>query len=169
MPNRKVDVIDSEFTRLVNEIQNSTDFQLVYKLHKAFLITVSRLAFIDHIAVLEVIEKILMISVRFMALCRVKFMQESKLYKYPEQLFNSRARKDHIQQVNSSKTSDGNNFLSKFRFDVPIVIPYEEITAIKTDYLKHVEQLFKIMARVDNHLFLFRLDFNSYFSKLFNE
>jgi hypothetical protein len=153
----QVDVVDSEFSQMMIEIKESRSFQIVYKIHKRFLASLSKLSFIDNNTVMEVLERILLCCVRFIAICRLKFQQEFDLYNFKDQ-FHSTSRRvssDPIKEITEMKK--------------PLVIPNEEVTAIKNDFLNQVGYLFKIMNRFDNQVLLFRLDFNSYFSKLFNE
>ena len=48
----------------------------------------------------------------------------------------------------------------------PVVIPPEEIDAINKEFISQITYLFSILRKVENRGFIFRLDFNSFFSSL---
>ena len=68
----QVDVIDSEFSVLMKEVEAATDFQVVLRAHRNFLASLVRLAMVDNIAIQEAIERILQVCLRFVAVCRIR-------------------------------------------------------------------------------------------------
>lgn len=194
----QVDVIDSEFCQFLNYIQSlnhnqanenqnnnnncginqnisstssssSNHFQKVYKVHKEFLSKICRLSFIDNVSVMDCIDKILLICLRYIVICRLKLSQE-------DQLINNRYHRDsgnHSNKANNTNTTrmngNGNNgHNNRSNNNIPVIIPIEEFMAIKKDFLTRVEYLFRIMNKLESQNFLFRLDFNGCFTNLFN-
>jgi len=163
----QVDVVDSEFCQLMDGIRSAQEFQLVYKLHKRFLATVCRLSFVDNAIIKESIDKILATCVRFIALCRLKFRQETDMLSFQQQnnryvaSFSklSRGGNDRVNSIipNNSATS----------LQPPLIIPPQELTSIKSDFMGQIGYLFKAVSSLDDQKFLYRLDFNGYFSKQF--
>ena len=168
----QVDVVDSEFCeflKIVESIDNdqnkqvsSNNFQKVYKSHREFLVAVTRLSFIDNASICDVIDKILLICIRFITLCRLKLMQDEQLLSPNSNSLSEEGREIPKMNHNGALKPDNTS-------TVPVIIPMEEIMAIKKDFLKRVEYLFKIVNKLESQRFLFRLDFNGYFTNLFNE
>lgn len=53
--------------------------------------------------------------------------------------------------------------------NAPIFVPPEEFEFIRKDFVAHVASLFQLMRKVESRGFIFRLDFNNYFSTLIAE
>lgn len=127
----QVDVIDSEFSLLKEQISSASDFQAVLKSHRNFVSNTLRMSMVDNATVQEGVERILQVCLRFIALCRLLHQQEEG--------------------------------------DVPpesvVVIPPEEVEAIKKDFFSQISYLFAVMRKIENRGFIFRLDFNSFFSQ----
>lgn len=52
---------------------------------------------------------------------------------------------------------------------IPVIIPPEEIEAVKKEFFTQISYLFQIMRKVENRGFIFRLDFNGYLSNMAQE
>jgi Gamma tubulin complex component C-terminal len=74
--NDKVDVVDSEFSTLIEEIEAATEFQTVLRAHRNFIAAVTRLSSVDNLTVQEAIERVLQVCLRFIAVCRLLHQQE---------------------------------------------------------------------------------------------
>lgn len=155
----QIDVVDSEFCQLMDDgIRSAQEFQQVYKLHKRFLGTVCRLSFVDNTIVKESIEKILTSCVRFIALCRLKLRQESDMLSYQSRVTSRSKLQGGIKSVSSNDTALPS---------LPLIIPAQELKSIKSDFMSQIGYLFKAVSSLDDQKFLYRLDFNGYFSKQF--
>ena len=165
----QVDVVDSEFCQLMDGIRSAQEFQLVYKLHKRFLATVCRLSFVDNVIIRESIDKILATCVRFIALCRLKLRQETEMLSFQQQhkdryVAASFSKISHRESKAKSSIPNNNDATS---LQPPLIIPPQELTSIKSDFMGQIGYLFKAISSLDDQKFLYRLDFNGYFSKQF--
>lgn len=133
----QVDVIDSEFCLLKDHMATASNFQDVLMAHRNFLSSVLRLSLVDNLTVKEGIERVFHVCLRFIAVCRLLHQQED--------LVIGKTTNEKIQ---------------------PIVIPHEEIEAIRKDFFSQISYLFAIMRKVESKGFMFRLDFNSYLSNI---
>ena len=52
---------------------------------------------------------------------------------------------------------------------LPVIIPPQEVQALRKEFFTQISYLFQVMRKVDNRGFMFRLDFNGYLSALANE
>jgi hypothetical protein len=86
----------------------------------------------------EGMERIFHVCLRFIAVCRLLHQQENIV----------------IGKTKNEKTLP------------PIVIPHEEIEAIRKDFFSQISYLFAIMRKVESKGFMFRLDFNGYLSNI---
>jgi len=136
----QVDVVDSEFSSLQEQMIKASNFQDVLLAHRNFLSSVLRLSLVDNITVQEGIERVFHVCLRFVAVCRILHQQED--------IIIGKSKNDKI---------------------APIVIPPEEIEAIRKDFFSQISYLFAIMRKVENRGFMFRLDFNSYLSNIIAE
>ena len=136
----QVDVVDSEFCSLQEQMTKASNFQDVLLAHRNFLSSVLRLSLVDNITVQEGIERVFHVCLRFVAVCRILHQQED--------IIVGKSKNDKI---------------------APIVIPSEEIEAIRKDFFSQISYLFAIMRKVENRGFMFRLDFNSYLSNIVAE
>lgn len=140
----QVDVVDSEFCLLQEQMTKASNFQDVLLAHRNFLSSILRLSLVDNITVQEGIERVFHVCLRFVAICRILHQQE-----------------DYII---GNKSNNNDNTTT-----IPIVIPPEEIEAIRKDFFSQISYLFAIMRKVENRGFMFRLDFNSYLSDLISD
>jgi hypothetical protein len=99
---------------------------------------------IDNLIVQEGIERVLQITLRFIAVF--------KLINSSEDTFERR-------QSTESGTS------STMKTD-QIIVPTEEIDDISREFFTQVSYLYQVMRKVENRGFIFRLDFNGYLSNL---
>jgi hypothetical protein len=75
----QVDVVDSEFCALQEEVNTATDFRTVLQAHRGFLATVLRLSLVDNLSLQEAVEKVLHICLRFVAVCRLQQQADEDL------------------------------------------------------------------------------------------
>lgn len=129
--------MDTEFNELMNEVNNSNDFQTVLRAHKKFISSVVRMSYIDNTIVQDSIERILQICLRFLSV--------SDLYRRNEELSTS---------LGSSSSG----------MDEILYLPSEELEAIQKDFFLQVSYLLQLMKKIENRGFVFRLDFNGYLS-----
>jgi hypothetical protein len=95
----QVDVIDSEFTTLVAEIESPSDFQIILRAHRNFLASLVRLAMVDNTAIQEAIERILQVCLRFVAVYRIRKQDEAAaVYIIPQEEMDS-IQKDFYSHV----------------------------------------------------------------------
>ena len=52
---------------------------------------------------------------------------------------------------------------------LPVVVPPEELEAIKKEFFSQIAFLFSVARKIENRGFMFRLDFNGYLSSLMQE
>ena len=133
-------MIDSEFCEFQKLVLGAAEFQTVLRGHRTFLAAVARLSLIENSTVQDSIERILHCCIRFIALCRVINEEDG---------FNA-------EQVKPSSVDRR----------IPVVIPIDEIAAVRSDFISQVSFLFQIMRKVENRGFMFRLDFNGFLSSL---
>lgn len=138
----QVDCIDSEFIVLQKELDGATDFQVVLQAHKNFLSSVLRVSMVDHLSAQEGIDRVLQTCLRFIAVCRLLQQQEGNDISSPSY------KEEAVPRMNL----------------LPVVIPPEELEAIRKDFFSHCNYLFQIIRKVDNRGFMFRLDFNNFLS-----
>lgn len=67
----QVDVIDSEFTVLMKDVNAAKDFQTVLKANRNFLVSVVNLSMVENTAIQEAIERILQVCLRFVSVCKL--------------------------------------------------------------------------------------------------
>jgi len=162
-----VDVIDSEYSAFQKAVSTATDFQVVLKAHKNFIVNVLRLSLLDNSSIQEGIERILQVDLlmksfqtilsnlvkvclRFVAVCRLLHHSEEAEYNQDTSHENNRRNpKTHGYVINP-----------------PIYVPPEEFISIQKDFYSQVTFLFQIMRKVDSRGFMFRLDFNGFISKV---
>lgn len=125
-------------------MKEACDFQTVLRAHRNFVAAIVRLSMIDNLIVQEGIERVLQITLRFIAVF--------KLINSSEDTFERR-------QSTESGTS------STMKTD-QIIVPTEEIDDISREFFTQVSYLYQVMRKVENRGFIFRLDFNGYLSNL---
>lgn len=128
----QVDVVDSEYVRLIEELSQANDFQMVLRLHRSYLANVLRLMCLDHVNIQETFERLFHLCIRFICL-------------------------HHLQQQSLEENAS---------HEPPIVIPTEEMEDIYKEFIQQIAMLLQLMKKLDTRGFLFRLDFNNYFSNL---
>lgn len=191
-----MDVIDSEFSILMEEVESAVDMQAVLKSHRNFLATVARSSFIDNISVQESIDRIMQVCLRFLSIFHLVQQDE----KYPmddsamgESFTFQMSYEDNLISPTSSPKKSGvvsspsglNNLMNsilnpdylpktgsiaaKSLHKLPIIIPTEELDAVRKEFFTQVSFLFHLMSKVDNKGFMFRLDFNGYLSQVVAE
>lgn len=131
----QVDVIDSEFMELQSQLSRCDNFQGVLRHHRSFIASIVRLSMVDNSTVQEAIDRVLHVSLRFIAVCRILHLQEEKVD-------------------------------NKIRVPGFVIIPPEEISSIRKDFFTQITFLFTILRQVETRGFLFRIDFNGYFSSM---
>lgn len=136
-----MDVIDSEFSLLQTELAKACNFQEVLKAHRIFLGTVCRLSLVDNSMIQECIEKVLHCCTRFVSL--------SKLL-----------REDSEPVLIRDPTPGTCQIVPDAR------ISPEEMDFIRSDFFTQIAFLFSAMRRTENRGFLFRLDFNGFYSSM---
>lgn len=114
-----------------------SDLQTILKGHREFLANILNLGMVENTLVQEGIDRILQICLRFIALCWLALKEEEEEEKFNEKYV-------HIDSDIFAK----------------------ELEAIRKDFYTQTSYLFQIMRKVENRGFLFRLDFNGYFSSL---
>ena len=172
-------MVDSEYCALHREVLEAVEFQAVLRAHKNFLSGVLRLSLIDNVSVQEGLERILQVCLRFVAACRLRHQAEFLV----EPIFTpakptKQAPTRHDKPFRKARNSDvpephspmaggaGRGGIATAAAVPPIFMPPEEFGYIHKDFISHVSSLFQIMRKVESRGFIFRLDFNSYFSNL---
>jgi Gamma tubulin complex component C-terminal len=187
----QVDVVDSEFCTLQEEIESAGEFQSVLRAHRNFIASVTRLSSVDNLTVQEAIERVLQVCLRFIAICRLLHQQEdhevsrgwsADPLQSPDPLLSPSSRHDDSgADPESTGNNDGTNNIaspgspsddltnSRRRRQLPVIIPPEEIDGVRKEFFTQISYLFQVMRKVENRGFMFRLDFNGYLSELAND
>lgn len=146
----QVDVVDSEYAVLMDNLQQAMNFHDAAKAHKQFLSAVLRSTMVDNAAVQENIEKMLHVCLRFLAVCA---------------LMKSNSDGDYTLSFASGSHAAASAAAST-ELPVPVLVPSSELTDIHEEYVMYMSVLFQSLAKMDNRGFLFRLDFNGHLSAL---
>lgn len=160
----QVDVIDSEFNTLLQEVIHVDDVQVVLRCHRNYLTNLVRMSFLDNMTVQDSLDRIFQICLRFVSVFRILEQQWNAESSEDEPA----SRADEVESLFSSMTS---SMVSQQQqrpsawIRVPPFVPVEEFEAIRKDFFSQVNYLFQIMSRIDSKGFIFRLDFNGYFSQ----
>lgn len=191
-----MDVIDSEFSELLKTVNEAVDMQIVLKTHRIFLSNVSKMSFIDNVNIQESFDRILQVCLRFISLCQLLYLDQhyqlsqseyQEKQRKAEDIFSSSFREANVkfmgenprddidhQSVMSSFTSlsslitvDQN--INAVSDKIPLVIPPEELDAVRKEFFSQVSYLFHVMSMLETKGFMFRLDFNGYLSQLVQE
>jgi hypothetical protein len=110
----------------------------------------------------EGIERVLQVCLRFVAYCRLLHQQEDNDVKV-----GWSAKPPHGTGQSASHSLPGRaDIKAKVVRDVPIVLPPEELEAIRKEFFTQISYLFHIMRKIESRGFMFRLDFNGYLSAL---
>lgn len=123
----------------MTEVRGAVDFQSVLRAHKNFVASIVRMSHIDNNVVQDAIERVLQICLRFLAV--------SSLHQHNE---------DILQASVVSSGPVGEVFY----------LPQEEFGAIQKDFFAQVSYLLQLMKKIENRGFVFRVDFNGFFSQL---
>ena len=158
----QVDVVDSEFESLQREVQGATDFQMVLRAHRNFLATVLRVSMVDHLTVQEGVERVLQACLRFIAVCRL--LQQQEGVDQDGDLDDEHGYGD--QGGYSASTQSPRSQLRERARRLPVIVPPEELEAVRKEYFSQVAFLLQVMRKVENRGFMFRLDFNGFMSQL---
>jgi hypothetical protein len=134
-----VDVIDTEFSVLMAAVGEAADFQAVLRAHRAFIASIVRSSHIDNNVVQDAIERVLQVCLRFLA--------ASALHQHNDEV------------VNAASTSTG-------PVGEVFYLPQEEFDAIRKDFFVQVSYLLQLMKKIESRGFVFRVDFNGFFSQL---
>lgn len=158
----QVDVVDSEYARLLQELEHVTDFQSVLKHHKHFIANILRLSMIDNMGIQESMDRIVQVCLRFVAACRLQSKSEFQydLAQDDKPSFGSRP-----EVAKGKEGTDGAQSNSHSASQPPVYIPIEEFEAIRKEFYLQVSYLFQFMRKVESRGFLFRLDFNGFLSQ----
>ena len=153
----QVDVVDSEYTQLLQSLQQAKDFQSVLKHHKHFIANILRLSMIDNIGIQESMDRILQVCLRFVAACRLQSMSE----------FQQDLAQDFPPSFGILPTTKSEDAAKATKNSTlpPVYIPVEEFEAIRKEFYMQVSYLFQFMRKVESRGFLFRLDFNGFLSQ----
>jgi hypothetical protein len=151
----QVDVVDSEYAQLLREVDSASEFQQVLRAHRNFLASVLKASLVDNMTVQDAIDRVIQACLRFVAVCRLMQQQEGvDSADGPEEDDYAMFRRAMSpSKVSSSKA-------------LPVVVPAEEVESVRKDFFSQIVYLFTIMSKVENRGFMFRLDFNEYFSGL---
>ena len=166
----QIDVVDSEFLQLQRDMKQARDFQAVLRAHRNFLANVLRASMVDLVGVQEGIERVLQVCLRFIAVCRVLHQQEGDA----DENDDDGEGRGHTP---SSSSSFSFSFASPASLKpdqqgaaglhrLPVVMPPEELAAVRKEFFAQVAYLFQVMRKVENRGFMFRLDYNEYLSTL---
>lgn len=153
----QVDVVDSEYAALQQELLNVKEFQAVLQAHRHFLANILRLTMLDNIGIQECYDRLLHLCLRFVAACRLQSLVEHQQDLADEHQSahllrqHQRARKQQAQTSASSAP--------------PVYIPQEEFENIRKEFFQQLSFLLQFMRRVESRGFLFRLDFNGFLSQ----
>ena len=152
----QVDVVDSEYALLLQEVDSAVEFQQVLRAHRNFLASVLKASLVDNTTVQDAIDRVIQACLRFVAVCRLLHQQEGierdgGLGEGEEFALFRRA-------VSPTKVSTSTL--------LPVVVPTEEVESVRKDFFSQIVYLFTIMSKVENRGFMFRLDFNEYLSSL---
>ena len=181
----QVDVVDSEFDALQKVIAAAADFQGVLRAHRNFLATVLRVSMVDQLTVQEGVERVLQVCLRFIAVCRLLQQQEGvvdgdgdgngvaggggDVYGHAD-FQGLGLLSSYRTHTSPSKTnyfaSPGLSKLQEKAALLPVVMPPEELEAVKKEFFSQISFLFQVMRKVENRGFIFRLDFNNFLSEM---
>lgn len=150
----QVDVVDSEYAKLMRDLDEAEEFQQVLRAHRNFLATVLKAALVDNLTVQDAIDRVLQACLRFVAVCRLLLQQEG---------VDGAALDDEYTHFNQGVLSPSKVSTSPL---LPVVVPNEEVEAVRKDFFSQIVYLQTVMGKVENRGFMFRLDFNNYFSGL---
>lgn len=151
----QVDVVDSEYAQLSQEVDSALEFQQVLRAHRNFLAAVLKASLVDNMTVQDAIDRVIQACLRFVAVCRLMQQQEGI------DADGGLAEDDYAmfrRAVSPSKVSASTL--------LPVVVPAEEVESVRKDFFSQIVYLFTIMSKVENRGFMFRLDFNEYLSGL---
>lgn len=154
----QVDVVDSEYSRLLQELEHAADFQSVLKHHKHFIANILRLSMIDNIGIQESMDRILQVCLRFVAACRLQSKSE-----FQHDLAED--ERPSFGRGNYKAGSKSRQAAQQEAAQPPVYIPVEEFEAIRKEFYLQVSYLFQFMRKVESRGFLFRLDFNGFLSQ----
>ena len=152
-----MDVLDCEYAILDTALQGATDFQFVMRAHRNFLATVLRVSMIDQVTVQEAIDRLLQACLRFIAVCRLLHQQEGMA---DDEIGTRGAHSGTSYSPYKSPASKMSDRVKK----LPVVVPPEEIEAVRKDFFSQMAFLFQVMRKAENRGFMFRLDFNGFMS-----
>jgi hypothetical protein len=188
----QVDVIDSEFSVLINEIAEAQDFQTVLRIHRTFIVNIANFAMIDNEILTDAIERVLQITIRFIAVCRILNSADGDRGRGGDfssgssSSSSSRAGTERSQRHAYSgraaakpasasapsgifmRQDEKKIIMENWRF-LPVVVPPEEMDSIRREFFSNISYLIQIMKKTENKGFLFRLDFNGYLSQVVAE
>ena len=110
----------------------------------------------------EGVERVLQACLRFIAVCRLLQQQEGvdqdggdlDEYGYGDQ-----------GSYSASSQSPRSQLRERAR-RLPVIVPPEELEAVRKEYFSQVAYLLQVMRKVENRGFIFRLDFNGFMSQL---
>lgn len=112
---------------------------------------------IDNIIVQEGIDRVIQVCLRFISVCKLLNQQENNNNTIEDEKIGYFTK--YNNGITSSSIMNDNSNIKAI-----IVVPLEEIEAINKDFISQISYLFTIMNKVDNRGFMFRLDFNNFFS-----
>ena len=148
----QVDVVDSEYAQLMSDLDEADEFQHVLRAHRNFLATVLKAALVDNLSVQDAIDRVLQACLRFVAVCRLLHQQEG---------IDEGALDDEYAHFHQGVLSPSKVSASPL---LPVVVPNEEVEAVRKDFFSQIVYLHTVMGKVENRGFMFRLDFNNYLS-----
>lgn len=165
----QVDVIDVEFHRMMAQFDTVQDFPSILRLHRLFLANLSTQFFLDHQLLMETIERILHLIIRFIAVCRLIVRSE-----HPQEMTmatSTSLSQDHYSASNSGDPiiPSSSDLAAQHWESMPIYVPPEEMESIRREFVNSISYLYQLMKKTENKGLLFRLDFNGYLSQLVAE
>lgn len=174
-------MVDSEFSTLMSDVNAAVDMQAVLKSHRNFLVNLSKMSFIDNVSIQENLDRILQVCLRFLSIYHLIQLEETGNDDVAlDDSFALNTINEGRSTASRSSTGLGNLMTSFLTSDsaslnqsmasrnwhkLPLVIPVEELDAVRKEFFKEVSFLFQLMGKLDNKGFMFRLDFNGYLSQ----
>ena len=174
----QVDVIDCEYNELMNVLLNDNiiDFQIIMKTHKLYINNIIKLTFIDNIIISEIIDSIIQQCLRFLTVIKLLHNIENPINnnhnnnENENENTNNKSKYQTNIQLNNQTNNQFSNSMNESKLQsnskTVVVIPPEEMEDINITFYSLIKDLIQIMNRNENRGFIFRLDFNGYFTNI---
>ena len=149
----QVDVVDSEYAQLMRDLDEAGEFQHVLRAHRNFLATVLRRPWW------------ITLLCRMLLTACYRLVYDSLPYVayYQQEGINEAATDDEYVHFHQGALSPSKISTTPL---LPVVVPNEEVEAVRKDFFSQIVYLQTVMGKVENRGFMFRLDFNNYLSSL---